>query len=143
MKIFVKIFNLLINAKTWRQINDDLSKKNSKNESIVYPIYNSPLKVSSLLSYSICYDHSVCITKEGTAQAVGDNHHHHQIWDSLPRQMINGWKDFEIQDVYGSSYSPLSVVCGSNYTLYIARKQEDDKSLLFHIAIKTTGFRFF
>lgn len=115
------------------QINDDLSKKNSKNESIVYPIYNSPLKVSSLLSYSICYDHSVCITKEGTVQAVGDNSHH-QIWDSLPRQVINGWKEFEIQDVYGRSYSPLSVVCGSNYTLYMARKQEDDKSLYLIIS---------
>lgn len=118
----------LAGSNNFCQINDDVSKKNSQNESIIHPNYSSTLKVSSLLSYSICYNHSVCITSDNSIKAVGDNSHH-QIWDSLPKQVINEWKEFEIQDVYGNLFTPLSAVCGQNYTLYLARDQQEDKSL--------------
>lgn len=114
------------------QINEDISKKNSKNEPIIYPSYTSSFSATSLLSYSICFDHAVVISKKGIIQGVGDNSNH-QIWDSLPKEVLKKWTQFEIQDIYGKSYNPLSAVCGYDNTLYMAQKQDDDSVHLFYI----------
>lgn len=92
----------------------------SNNESedgsqIVCPPLKSFKDCSSFLSYSIYYDHSVVVLKNGTIMAVGDNTKG-QICSSLPKEIIREFTEFFVVNYI---LNPISAVCYRSGTVYM------------------------
>ena len=98
------------------RLGGSLNNRTSKPENIM-PFCQSSLEVSSLLSFST-YHHSVWITKNGEAFAVGSNEDG-IISSTMPK--INFGKDTKINLKYknGKPCNFISAVNGNHYTLYL------------------------
>ena len=103
--------------------NDNFQLGENYNSTITN-IVESHINAKTILSYSIYQDHAVYITTNGKIYAIGNNVDS-RISGSLPRQTISHFQEFTINDLDGSAYIPISVLCGENYTLYIVSKPDD------------------
>ena len=97
--------------------NNDYNQLGEKsNNQIICPLMKS-INPFSLLSYSVYYEHSVLIKRDGSLLGVGNNNNG-QICDSLPKTKITEFTEFSINDSNGCKLTPVSAVCGDYYTLY-------------------------
>lgn len=110
-----------------RQLGVDPNNKSIDGSQIVYPPDNFKLDTSSLLSFSVYSTHTVWITCDGKAHAIGDNTQF-KISKSLPEENIKESTIFEIQDSEGKTCTVLSAICGINYTLYLIQCDVNNKS---------------
>ncbi|KAK8835762.1 hypothetical protein M9Y10_040582 [Tritrichomonas musculus] len=64
---------------------------------VIFPPLNSSLDSSSLLSYSVYFDHTVLVTRGGSLLGIGDNNDG-QISSSLMKTKISQFSEFSIKD---------------------------------------------
>lgn len=80
-----------------------------------------PIDPSSLLSYSVYFEHSVLVTKSGSLQGVGHNNDG-RISSSLKKSCLGQFTEFSIKDSNGHRLLPISAVCSDCGTLYMLSK---------------------
>lgn len=71
-----------------------------------------------MLSFSTYYEHTVWITRDGKAYAIGGNICR-IICGSLPREKFLEDREVILKDEKGQTFKFISVVCGYYYTLYL------------------------
>lgn len=108
--------------------------KNSNNVSSENkPIINKAIKFhadpSTFSSFTINYQHTVYITNDGKAYVAGNNENG-RISGSLPRKIIPEDTELYLEDQKGKPCKFISVVSGSNYTLYLV---SDESSTNFQL----------
>lgn len=96
-----------------------------KLQNIVFPVL-SLLDVSSLLSLSTYAEHSVWVTKDHRAHAIGNNQDG-RIGQFIPQQIFKDPIDYQIIDPQGEMYPILSAVCGVHYTLYLVQSNSGNR----------------
>lgn len=94
--------------------NKDLIDENP----CVSPPADSNFDVSLISSFSFYCNHTIIITTGGEIFASGDNSEC-QIIGSLPKRDLTEFTKFEIKDKNGTTFYPISAVCGTNYTVYL------------------------
>ena len=106
------------------------NEDNYGNEVISPPI-NVPLKMSTLLSFSVYNDHSVWVTKEGKAFTMGYNDQG-KICGLLPiGETFSTQTQIELKDSENNSYLFTSAVCNYASTLYMCHKEGQQEELVF------------
>lgn len=95
-----------------------------------YPPFDFPLDISKLLSASILGCHSVMVTKEGRAFALGYNEDC-RIIETLPKEIFQSQREIEIKDKSGNPSKSISAVCGWNFTLYQVSTKSSDYQLVY------------
>lgn len=104
--------------------------KNSNEENLIGPIINPHIKFhidpSSMLSFSTYYEHTVWITHDGKAYAIGDNFG--EICGSLPQERFLEAREVILKDEKGKPFKFISVVCGLDYTLYLVSSQSKENN---------------
>lgn len=117
------------------QLIESSNNKSAFGFPIIYPPIESHIDPSNLLSFSTYSQHTVWITKDRKAYAIGDNVDG-QISNSIPKEMLDKETEVIIKDSDGKQCSFLSVVCGTYYTLYIASGQteKDPPRLIYCIS---------
>lgn len=115
---FIKFENMLkvVGHDQFNQLILTPNKIGAAKNAIISPAQDSKLTVSSLLSFSVFCYHSVWITNDGKAHAIGSNYG--QIWRTLPLGQLKKPVEFEISDA-NTTYELQSAVCGWDYTLYL------------------------
>lgn len=73
------------------------------------------------MSYSVCNEHSVVVTKSGSLLGIGNNSIGF-ISSSLKKEKINQFTEFSIKDKKGRQLTPVSAVCCGFSTLYMFSK---------------------
>lgn len=106
----------------YNQLGEESNNHNSYGYSIIIPPIKSKIDVNTLLSFSTYSQHTVWITKDQKAYAIGDNVDG-RISDTLPKKLINEATPVEINDSNGQPFKFNSVVCGVYYTLYFVSSQ--------------------
>lgn len=91
---------------------------------VISPPLDLPIDTSSLLSYSIYYNHSLFITNDGSLHGIGDNRNL-QISISLPKEKILQTTEFSLKKDQSHQLVPISAVCGRKYTLFMASDKDD------------------
>lgn len=112
------------------QLGEESSLKNSEGYPIIFPPQNSHIKMSTLLSISTYYAHTVFITQEFEAYAIGDNNC--KISPKLPLDIIKE-NQIIIKDENGQPFKFTSAVCGNDYTLYLVKNEKnmEESRLIF------------
>lgn len=87
---------------------------------VVSPPIDLNIKISSLLSFSVYYEHAVWVTTDGKGHAIGLNRDL-RICGTIPKDVLRKEIQFEIQDNEGRPRQLLSAVCGLYYTLYMVQ----------------------
>lgn len=88
------------------------------NENANSNIFDINLDVKSLLSVSFYEDHSIWITKDGKAHAIGSNDGG-RIYCKLNQGILENITDYQLSDNLHQLRNLLSAVCGLHYTLYM------------------------
>lgn len=122
-------------ANEFGQLCADSNNKSASYYPVVSPPLESRLDISQGMSYSVYRDHSVWITREMKAHAIGDNSLG-QICNELPLEKINQESEFEIHDTEGNVCELYSAVCGQWYTLYLVQPKGSTDSKLAYVAYK-------
>ncbi|KAK8897608.1 hypothetical protein M9Y10_015569 [Tritrichomonas musculus] len=99
---------------------------------IVCPPVKSAIDTSELSSFSIYSFHSLFITNDGVIKAIGTNKNN-RIMADLPLELAK-YTEIHIKDKEGNVCTPISVVCGNGYTLYLV-SNKDQKRLLAYSSI--------
>lgn len=79
---------------------------------------------SLIASFSSFYCHSVYITTKGEIRGIGYNKDG-RIISSLPKKILNNYTEFEIKNKEGHLMTPLSAVCGKDYSLYLVTEKKN------------------
>lgn len=108
------------------------------NEPQVYPPQDSKINISSLLSFSVYYEHVVFIKKDGRAFAFGNNITS-KIIGNIPKQIFKEEQEIILKDEKGHLIKFFSAVCGNNYTLYLVSNQNSDKKQLVYAHSNYSG----
>lgn len=80
--------------------NQKCQLKSDSKEAYISPPCSPDFNFSSILSYSICEEHAIWITKEGQGFAIGNNSDG-RIHDSLPKKIIENAQPIIINDKQG------------------------------------------
>lgn len=128
----------------YHQLCSESNNKSTNNYPVVSPPGSSDFDISSLISYSVYCDHSVWVTKEGRARAIGDNSGG-RIHGSLPKEKIIRSAEFDIIDKQKNKYDIISAVCGLYYSLYLIhpRNESCEAKLAYVYYNKNDGFPIF
>lgn len=105
------------------QLGEASNTKNNDDDPSISPPIKLNIDPTDILSYSIFNEHAVMITKEGIAQAIGNNEDG-KVGGTLPKETLQQFTKFEIKDEQGHLYTPISSVCGYLYTLYLVTLPE-------------------
>lgn len=108
----------------YNQIYEGSNNKNNLHLPVISPPCDSPLDISTLLSFSVFSNHTIWVTKDGVTHSVGDNRHG-EIYGLLPRKILENRVDYEIKDNQDRPCLILSAVCGLLRTLYLVRSNDD------------------
>lgn len=116
-------------------LNEPSNNKNKNNAPIICPPIISHLKIHELLSYSVSFQHSIWITKEGRAFCMGNNENH-CIIGNIDQKKIENETEIIINNQHGSSYKFISAVCGDNYSLYLLLGEYGESNQLAYVYAK-------
>lgn len=108
------------------------------NEPKIYPPQDSKLNISSLLSFSVYYEHGVFIKKDGRAFAFGNNTTS-KIIGNIPKQIFKEEQEIILKDEKDHLMKFFSAVCGDKYTLYLVSNQNSDKKQLVYAHSNYSG----
>lgn len=111
-----------------RQLGVDSNNKSINGSQIVCPPDNFKLDVSSLLSLSTYFTHTVWVTRDGKGHVIGDNTLF-KIGKLLPDSEIKDSSIFEIYDSEGKACTLLSAVCGNEYTLFLIQSPNSNQNM--------------
>lgn len=96
--IWIKRFRLSKTTTTIIVGGDDIYNLLGKfGKPVIFPPLNSSLDSSSLLSYSVYFDHTVLVTRGGSLLGIGHNNDG-QISSSLMKTKISQFTEFSIKD---------------------------------------------
>lgn len=112
--------------------NKKCQLKSDSKETYISPPCSPDFNFSSILSYSICGEHAVWITKEGQGFAIGNNSDG-RIHDSLPKKIIENAQPIIINDKQGHQCKLISAVCGERYSLYLVSSKEKQTNQLVYV----------
>ena len=111
--------------------NNQLDTKSNEESLGGRPIINPHIKFhidpSSMLSFSTYCDHTVWITHDGKAYAIGYNSDG-RICGSLPKEIFTEDREVILKDKKGQPFKFISVVCGEWYTLYLVSSKSTENN---------------
>lgn len=107
------------------QLGEKSNYKHSSGKHAISQLRKSHINAASLLSYSIFYDHSVWITENGQAFAIGDNNYN-QISKTLSKETFEQDTEIIIKDNNDQQYKFVSAVCSNDFTIYLVSSQSDN-----------------
>lgn len=108
----------------YNQLYEGSNNKTKLHLPVISPPCDSPLDISTLLSFSVFSNHTIWVTKDGITHSVGDNRHG-EIYGLLPRKVLENRVDYEIKDNQNRPCRILSAVCGLLRTLYLVQSNDD------------------
>ena len=88
------------------------------NSPVINPPLNSSLDSSSLLSYSVYFDHAVLVTRSGSLIGIGNNKYG-QISNTLMKTEISQFTEFSIRDNSYYHHTPISSIWSHFGSLYL------------------------
>lgn len=100
------------------QLGEESNNQSTYKTPTISPSLQSHLDISTILSYSALGNHSIFITSENKLYAIGDNSDN-RISGFLPKKVLNQYTEFNIKDADGHILTPVSLVCGKFFTLYM------------------------
>lgn len=116
----------------YNQLDEKSNSKNAYDYPTIIPPLKSHIDVSTIISFATYSQHSVWITNDGKAYAIGDNTDG-RISSSLPKKQLNEETEIEIKGKDGNLCKFISVVCGAFYTLYqVSSQSYADRSQLVY-----------
>lgn len=121
------------------RLGEKSNAKDNDGDQCIFPPCNSNLTISSLLSFSNLGDHSVWITKDHRAFAIGSNEEG-QIINTLKKEIIRKEQEITLFDPKGRKCQFISAVCGYYYTLYlVSSESERNNQLVLFYRNKNSG----
>lgn len=115
--------------------SDNNSSSKSKNNTPFFKFQTTLQYDDSYVSFSIYAAHSVIVSKNGKAHALGDNSLN-QILGKLP-PIVDKWTEIIIKYNQIERLPFISAVCGQNFTLYLS--EHDDHHILSYVCEKNKG----
>lgn len=100
---------------------DSNSKSKDGRCQIICPPVDLPYDLSSLLCFSIYHDHAVWVTNYGIGHATGDNYGC-KLCGTIPKNQLKMVTEITIKDSDEQAYNILSVVCGTEYCLFLIQR---------------------
>lgn len=106
------------------------------------PCINPPLPLNldfnSITSISFGTEHSIWITNDGVAHALGKNEYG-RILPNFQNQIFQKPHDFELIDQNNIHYFIQSAVCGDSYTLYLCNFEQENSNLQLALSSNVNG----
>ena len=99
------------------QLKEESNNISSYKSPCISPPCDFHIEIPSLLSYSICNECSVYVTRNGSLLAIGCNYDGN-ISNLLP-STVNNLTNFSIKDSNGRNLSPISAACFYGGTVYL------------------------
>lgn len=122
----------LCGSNEFSQLGESSTNTNPKSYPIISPPINSHIEVSTLLSLSTYSNHTVWITNDGHAYAIGQTSFKDN--DLLHISTTDSVQELILIDSENRPCKFISVVCGLKYTLFIVSVPDDnDKTYLVYL----------